>query len=186
MLLNLPENNLSFNTELGLIFGKSSLDFGIYLEWLKINQIINNNISVINSFEYSLSSKWRLKLNKMSLLSLKYKYDRYQVNSNEDSRSTENIFSINFDSRFLKNFTFKTDFSTHFVNDFSDSTQNYTLQNLYLLYSKSNSKFSYMLNFRNIYNNGVIIRNAFSDNLLISNQVFTLPRVFLVELKYKF
>ena len=186
VILNLPENNLSFNTELGLIFGKSSLEFGIDLDWLKINQVINEAVSIINSFEYSLSSKWRVKLSKKTQLNLKYEHTGYQVNSDEDSRSTENIFSLNFDSKFLKNFIFKTDFSTHFVNDFSDNTQNYTLQNLYLGYSKPNSKLSYSLNFRNIYNNGVIVRNYFSNNLLISNQVFTLPRVFLVELKYKF
>jgi CarboxypepD_reg-like domain len=186
VILNLPEENLSFNTELGLIFSKSSLEFGIDLDWLKINQVINEDISIINSFEYSLSSKWLLKLSKKTQLNLKYEHSVYQVNSDKDSRSTENIFSLNFDSKFLKNFIFKTDFSTHFVNDFSDNTQNYTLQNLYLGYSKPNSKFSYSLNFRNIYNNGVIIRNYFSNNLLISNQFFTLPRVFLVELKYKF
>ncbi len=186
VILNLPEDNLSFNTELGLIFGKSSLDFGINLDWFKINQIINENISIINSFEYSLSSRWLIKLNKTTELNLKYEHTGYQVNSDEDSRSTENILSLNFDSKFLKNFIFKTDFSTHFVNDFSDNAQNYTLQNLYLGYSKPNSKFSYSLNFRNIYNNGIIVRNSFRNNLIISNQVFTLPRVFLVELKYKF
>lgn len=186
VILNLPEENISFNTEFGLIFGKSSLDFGIDLDWLKINQVINDDVSVINSFEYSLSSKYRVKLSKTTQLNLKFEHNGYKVTSDEDSRSIENIASLNFDTKFLKNFIFKTDFSTHFVNDFSDNTQNYTLQNLYLGYSKPNSKFSYSLNFKNIYNNGVIIRNHFSNNLLISNQVFTLPRVFLVELKYKF
>jgi hypothetical protein len=186
VILNLPEENLNININYGLIFKKSSLEFGIDLEWFKINQLINNEVDIINSFEYSLSSKWVIKLSKKTQLNLKYKHSGYQVNSDEDSRSSENIFSLNFDSRLLKNFIFKTDFSTNFVNDFSDNTQNYTLQNLYLGYSKPNSKFSYSLNFRNIYNNGVIIRNSFRNNLLISNQVFTLPRVFLVELKYKF
>jgi len=186
VILNLPEKNLSFNTELGLIFNKSSLEIGVDLDWLKINQVINENVSIINSFEYSLSSKYLVKLNKTTQFNLKYAHNGYQVSSDKDSRSIENIFSLNFDSRFLKNFIFKTDFSTHFVNDFSDNTQNYTLQNLYLGYSKPNSKFSYSLNFRNIYNNGVIVRNSFSNNLLISNRIFTLPRVFLVELKYKF
>jgi len=186
VILNLPEENLSFNTELGLIFGKSSLDFGVDLDWLKINQVINNDVSIINSFEYSLSSKWRIKLNKKTQLNLKYEHNGFQVNSEKDSRSRENIASVNFDTKFLKNFIFKTDFSSHVVKDFSDNTQNYTLQNLYLGYAKPNSKFSYSLNFRNIYNNGIIIRNTFNGNLLISNQVFTLPRIFLIELKYKF
>lgn len=186
VILNLPEDNLSFNINYGLIFNKSSLELGVDLDWLKINQVINEEISTINSFEYSLSSKWLLKLSKKTQLNLKYQYSGYQVYSDEDSRSAENIISLNFDSRFLKNFIFKTDFSTHFVNDFSGNAQNYTLQNLYLGYSKPNSKFSYSLNFKNIFNNGVIIRNSFSNNLLISNQVFTLPRIFLLELKYKF
>lgn len=186
VILNLPEENLSFNTELGLIFGKSSLDFAIDLDWFKINQVINDDINIINSFEYSLSSKWRIRLNRTTQLNLKYEHTGYQVKSEEDSRSTENILSLNFDTKFLKNFIFKTDFSTHFVEGFSDKTQNYTLQNLYLGYSKPNSKLSYSLNFRNIYNNGVIVRNSFSNNLLMSNQIFTMPRVFLVELKYKF
>ena len=158
----------------------------MYAEWLKANQVINNNINVINTFEYSFSSKYVVKLNKKTQLNFKYKHTGYQVKSNEKSQSTENIFSLNFDSRFLKNFIFKTDLSTYFVNDFSDNSQNYTLQNLYLGYIKPNSKFSYSLNFKNIYNNGVIIRNSFSNNLITSNRVFTLPRVFLLELKYKF
>tara|TARA_R110001606_G_C15390481_1_gene651494 strand:+ start:1467 stop:4121 length:2655 start_codon:yes stop_codon:yes gene_type:complete len=186
VILNLPEESVNVNTELGLIFDKSSLEFGINLDWLKINQLINNNLSIVNSFEYDISSKWLLKLTKKTQLNLKYKYSGYQVKTDENSRSSENIISLNFDSKFLKNFIFKTDFSTHFVNDFSNKSQNYTLQNLYLGYTKPNSKLSYSLNFKNIYNNGVIISNSFSNNLLITNQVFTLPRVFIVELKYKF
>lgn len=186
IILNLPEESLGFNTEFGLILNKSSLDFQVTLDWLKTNQVINEEVNVINSFEYDLSGKWLLKLNKRTQLSLRYNHSGYQVKFGEESRSTEDKISLNFDTRFLKNFIFKTNFSTHFVNDFSDNTQNYTLQNLSLGYYKPNSKLSYSLNFRNIYNNGVIIRNTFNNNLFISNQVFTLPRVFLVELKYKF
>ena len=186
VILNLPEENLSLNTNYGLIFKKSSLEFGAYLEWLKSNQVINETVDIINSFEYSFSGKWLLKLSKKTQLNIKYKHSGFQVISDGESRSSENTFSLNFDTKFMKNFIFKTDFSTNFVNDFSDNTQNYTLQNLYLGYSKPNSKLSYSLNFRNIYNNGVIVRNSFSNNVLLSNQVFTLPRVFLLELKYKF
>lgn len=186
IILNLPENNLSINTQLGLVFNSSSLEIGLGLDWLKMNQIINENISIINSYEYNLSTKWQLKLSKKMQLNLKYEHIGYQVNSDENSSSSENILSLNFDSKFLKNLIFKTDFSTHLVNDFSNNTNNYTLQNLYLGYAKPNSKFSYSLNFRNIYNNGVIIRNTFSSNILTSNQIFTLPRLFLAELKYKF
>lgn len=186
VILNLPEENLNLNTEIGFIFNKYSLEFEVNLEWFKINQIINEYVSVLNSFEYSLNSKLLLKLSKKTHLNLKYQHTDFQVKSEEDSHSTQNIFSLNFDTKFLKKFIFKTDFSTHFVNDFSDNAQNYTLQNLNLRYSKPNSKFSYGLNFRNIYNNGLIVRNSFSNNLLLSNQIFTLPRVFLVELKYKF
>lgn len=186
VILNLPEENLSLNTNYGLIFNKSSLEFEVYLEWLKNNQVINETIDVLTSFEYSLSSKWLFQLTKKTQLNLRYKHSGFQVLSDEDSRSSEHVLSLNFDTKFLNNFIFKTDFSTNFVNNFSDENQNYTLQNLYLGYSKPNSKFSYSLNFRNIYNNGVIVRNNFSNNILISNQVFTLPRLLLVELKYKF
>lgn len=186
VILNLPENNFNLSTDLGLIFKKSSLEFGIDLDWLKTNQLINEDLNIIKSFEYTLSSRWLLKLNKKTQFNLKYEHNGYKVKSDEDSRFIEDIFSLNFDTKLLKNFIFKTDFSTHFVNDFSDTNQNYTLQNLYIGYSKPNSKFSYSINFRNIYNNGVIVRNSFSNNLLISNKVFTLPRVFLFELKYKF
>ena len=185
-ILNLPENNLNFNTELGFVFKKSSLEFGIDLDWLKINQLIDNEVNLINSFEYTLRSKFLLKLNKTTQMNVKYVYNGYNVISDEYSESSEQIISFNFDTRFLKNFIFKTDFSTHFVNDFSNTSQNYTNQNLYLGYSKPNSKFSYSLNFRNIYNNGILVRNNFTNNLLVSNQIFTLPRVLLFELKYKF
>lgn len=186
VILNLPEESLGFNTEFGLMFDKSNLDLSFSLDFFKTNQLINNKINVINSYEYNLSGKWGVKLSKKTQMSLKYNYSEYKVRFDEDSRSTENKISLNFDSRFLKNFIFKTNFSTHLVNDFSNNTQNNVLQNLSLGYYKPNSKFSYGLKFNNIYDNGVIIRNTFSNNLLISSQVFTLPRVFLFELKYKF
>lgn len=186
VILNLPEENLSLNTDLGLIFDKSSLEFGVDVDLLKINQVINEEVSVINSLEYSLNSKYLLNLSKKSALSLQYKHTGFQVLSENNERSTENVFSLKYDLKFLKNFIFKTDFSTHFVNDFSDRNTNYTVQNAYLGYTKPNSKFSYSLNFRNIFNNGVIVSNNFSGNLISSNQIFTLPRVLLAELTYKF
>lgn len=186
IILNLPQTNLGLKTDFGFLFNKSTLEFGIDSDWSRVNQVINEKINYINSFEYNLSTKWQLKWNKKTQLSLKYRHSGYQVNSREKSQSSEDTFSINFDSRFLKNFIFKTDFTTHFVNDFSENSQNYTLQNLYLGYAKPNSKLSYNLSFRNIYNNGVIVRSSFSNNLIMSNQVFTIPRVLLLELKYKF
>jgi hypothetical protein len=186
LILNIPEENFNINSDFGFIFNKSNLDFSLYAEWLKGNQVVNNNVSVINTFEYAFSSKYVIKLTKNTQINLKYKHSGSEIQTGENNTSTEDVLSINFDSRFLKNFIFKTDFSTHFVNDFSDNSQNYTLQNLYLGYRKPNSKFSYSLNFKNIYNNGVIIRNSFSNNLISSNQIFTLPRIFLLDIKYKF
>lgn len=186
LILNIPEENFNINSDFGFIFNKSNLDFSLYAEWLKGNQVVNNNVSVINTFEYAFSSKYVIKLTKNTQINLKYKHSGSEIQTGENNTSTEDVLSINFDSRFLKNFIFKTDFSTHFVNDFSDNSQNYTLQNLYLGYRKPNSKFSYSLNFKNIYNNGVIIRNSFRNNLISSNQIFTLPRIFLLDIKYKF
>lgn len=186
LILNIPEENFNINSDFGFIFNKSNLDFSLYAEWLKGNQVVNNNVSVINTFEYAFSSKYVIKLTKNTQINLKYKHSGSEIQTGEVNKSTEDVLSMNFDSRFLKNFIFKTDFSTNFVNDFSDNSQNYTLQNMYLGYRKQNSKFSYSLNFKNIYNNGVIIRNSFSNNLISSNQIFTLPRIFLLEVKYKF
>ncbi len=186
VVISLPEKNLNFNTNYGLIFNRSSLEFDVDLDWLRMNQVLNEEVRSINSFEYSLSSKWIFKLSKRIQLNLKYEHSGYQVRYDNDSHATESIFFLNVDSKFLKNFIFKTDLSTHFVNDFSEVNQNYTLQNLYLGYVKPNSHFSYSLHFRNIYDNGLIMRNSFGLNLLMSKQIFTLPRVFLFELKYKF
>jgi hypothetical protein len=122
----------------------------------------------------------------MTQLNLKYRHSSYLVYSDEKSQSTEDIVSLNFDCKILKNFIFKTDFSKHFINDFTENTQNYTIQNLFLGYAKPNGRLSYSLIFRNIYNNGVLVRNSFANNLIMSNQVFTIPRVLLLELKYKF
>lgn len=186
VILRLPEENLSFNTNYGLIFNKSSLEFDFFLEWLKTNQVINANVDALESYEYSLSSKLLFELNQNAQLNFSYKHSSVQLNTGGNSKSTENIISLTFDTKLFNNFIFKTDFSTNFVNDFTGNSQNYTLQNLYLGYSKPNTKFTYSLNFRNIYNNGVIIRNNFANNIILSKQVFTLPRTFLFELKYKF
>ncbi|PQJ80606.1 carboxypeptidase-like regulatory domain-containing protein [Polaribacter porphyrae] len=186
VLLSLAEQSLSSFNEFGLVFNKSSLDFTFSFDWFKTNQVINNNVTQINSYEYYLKTKWLYKLSKASQLNLQYKYSGYDVVAEGDNNSSEHTFSLNFDTKLFKNVIFRTDFSTNFVTNFDEGTQNYTIQNLFLGYSKPNSPISYNINFKNIYNNGVIVRNTFGNNLFISNQVFTLPRVFLFELNYKF
>lgn len=186
MLLRLPEETLNLFTDFGLIFNNFSVEFEANIDWSKENQLINNNFNKVYSFQYSLGNKWLVKLNKTAQLSLEYEHIGYHITSGEKYKSTDDIISLTFESRFLKNFLFKTDFSSHFVRDFSNASQNYQLQNLYLGYAKPNKKFSYSLNFKNIYNNGLIVNNSFNDNLVISNQIFTLPRVLLFSLKYKF
>ncbi|MHB0755219.1 hypothetical protein [Polaribacter sp. M15] len=186
ILLRLAEQSLSSFNEFGFVFNKSSLDFTFSLDWFKTNQVINNNVTQINSYEYYLKTKWLYKLTKVSQINLQYKYSGYNVVAEGDNNSSEHTFSLYFDTKLFKNLIFKTDFSTNFVSNFDEGTQNYTIQNLFLGYSKPNSPFSYNINFRNIYDNGVIVRNNFSSNVFISNQIFTLPRVFLFELNYKF
>lgn len=186
VLLSLAEQSLSSFNEFGLVFNKLSLDFTFSFDWFKTNQVINNNVTQINSYEYYLKTKWLYKLTKASQLNLQYKYSGYYVVAEGDNNSSEHTFSLNFDTKLIKNVIFRTDFSTNFVSNFDEGTQNYTIQNLFLGYSKPNSPLSYNINFRNIYNNGIIVRNTFGNNLFISNQVFTLPRVFLFELNYKF
>lgn len=186
ILLRLAEQSLSSFNEFGLVFNKSSLDFNFSFDWFKTNQVINNDITQINSYEYYLKTKWLYKLTKASQLNVQYKYSGYDVAVEGDNNSSEHTFSLNFDTKLFKNLIFRTDFSSNFVSNFDERTQNYTIQNLFLGYSKPNSHFSYNINFRNIYNNGIIVRNSFGNNLFISNQIFTLPRVFLFELNYKF
>lgn len=186
VLLRLAEQSLSSFNEIGLVFSKSSLDFTFSFDWFKTNQVINNNVTQINSYEYYLKTKWLYKLTKASQINFQYKYAGYDVVAEGENNSSEHTFSLNFDTKLFKNVIFRTDFSTNFVSNFDEATQNYTIQNLFLGYSKPNSPFSYNINFRNIYDNGIIVRNTFGNNLLISNQIFTLPRVFTLELNYKF
>lgn len=185
-LLSLPEKSLSINSELGLVYNKASLEFGFDLDWLGANQLINNEVFPIDSYELEFRTKWMKKFGAKTRFQLKHAFSLYNVVSDFRSNSSENVLSLQFQTEILNRVVFKTDFSGHLVSDFEDDFRKYFIQNIYLGYSIPNNPWSFSLNANNLYNNGLIVRNYFSENLITSNQIFTLPRVLYFEMIYRF
>ncbi|MCF6295049.1 MAG: carboxypeptidase-like regulatory domain-containing protein [Flavobacteriaceae bacterium] len=187
ILLNLPETSLGFMGEVGRYFeSSSSLDFSMSLDWSQTNQGINNDVTIIEAYDYGFNTEWRQKINSKTHLNLEYKINVNTIVNEGKSTFVENILSLKFDSRLFKNTTFKTDFSVYFINDYENVKSSYAIPNIYFDYRKPNSKFSYGLVLENILNNGVILNNSFTNTIIASQKTFTLPRVFLFKLKYKY
>lgn len=187
VLIDLPETSLSFNAVLGREIKNTFLDFSFIFEWSKTNLLINSTLAAINEYDYWVSTKWLINLNKKTHFTIQYKANiNNVVENNESSTFTENIITSKLDCNLFKNITFKTDVSLHFVNDYTNKNNSFVLPNIYLNYKKPNSKFNYGLVMENIFDNGVIFNNSFSKSIISSQKVFTLPAVFLAKLNYKF
>jgi CarboxypepD_reg-like domain len=187
ILLNLPETSLGFMGEVGRYFGSSSnLDFSMSLDWSQTNQVINNDVTIIEAYDYRFSTEWMQKINSKAHLKLSHEININTIVNKGKSTFVENVLSLKFDSRLFKNTTFKTDLAVHFIKDYERVKSSYAIPNIYLDYRKPNSKFSYGLVLENILNNGVILNNSFSNTIITSQRTFTLPRVFLLKLRYKF
>jgi len=186
VLLSFPETSLSFIGESSFKIKASNLDLSFSLDWSKINQMINEVVNNIDSYEYNFSAKWLKNINDETHLSFEFENNSNLIVEDDKASFIENIISLKFDSRFLKNIVLKTNASMHFINDYDNVKTNYIIPNIYVDYKNPNSKFSYGLMLENIFNNGVVLNNSFSNNMISSQKIFILPRVFLFKMRYKY
>ncbi len=184
--INRTDSSLLFNLESGKTFKTFHIDFKFSLDFSKINQIVNSNILFINTYDYLFSSTFMKKINKKSHISLNYTKSVNIVVNNNTSTFTEDVLTLKYDLKLLKNITFKPNISTYYISDYEDTKSNYILANASIDYKKPNKKLSYGLQFNNIFNNGIVLNSSFTETVIQSNKIFTLPRILLFKLNYKF
>jgi hypothetical protein len=101
------------------------------------------------------------------------------------SHLTSDRLSFDFDIDFLKNFNFKTDYEVTFNEDSYNQKTDFRIANAYLTYQKKNNPFRFELSAQNYLNNSTKITNSFSDYMISSSTVYTLPRIVMLTVSYK-
>lgn len=107
-----------------------------------------------------------------------------QLKASYDSETTSDNISFGMDYKFLKNFTFKGNYSYN-ISKYNASNIKFEQANVSLDYKKENSPWLFMLQGNNLFNTGLINNVSFSDFQIVNANTYVLPRVFLFSVQYK-
>ena len=185
-LIFINDTSLNFYVEGLKKFKFFNLDFELSLDWSRINQIVNGNISPIETQDYMFKNNFKKKINKYSHINLSHSYNINSVVDTGDSNLTENVFALNFDTKLFKNFRFDVDLSRHFINDFQDKKSTYTIANSTLRYKSKRQSLTYGLLMYNIFNNDKIVNSFLSETVFRTERKYSLSRTLMFQLELKF
>lgn len=187
-IFNRPENSIDLDVSLskkikGLKF--SANGGGAYNEFF---QLVNDDVSINITRDLFASGKIQTTFKKLPNLELEYSYSpSFLKIANDESVFQNNRFSGFIDYTFLKDFTFKADYSrVNFKNLSQDSSNDFDVANASLFYQKEDSPWGFEIKATNLFNTQFKRRSTFSDFLISDQSTFIIPRVILFSASYKF
>ena len=159
-------------------FGKIRANFNASLNYSKINQFIQNQVSVNEGITQTYTPGIRTNFKVAPNVSFNYRYA--VTTNNQGSRKTtftNRAPSVNFDAYILKKITFRTDYtytSQDIGNGQSQSFQNW---NGNISYRKDkDAKWEYQLSGTNLLNIDAQIRNNANNISVFTSETFIQPR----------
>ena len=159
-------------------FGKIRASFNAGLNYSKINQFIQNQVSVNEGITQTYTPGIRTNFKVAPNVSFNYRYG--VTTNNQGSRKTtftNRAPSVNFDAYILKKITFRTDYtytSQDIGNGQSQSFQNW---NGTISYRKDkDAKWEYQLSGSNLLNIDTQIRNNANNISVFTSETFIQPR----------
>jgi hypothetical protein len=184
--------NSSFADENFNIFGRIQRTFGkiraslnTSFNYSKINQFVQGEQSLNESFTQSFTPGVRTNFRVAPNVSLRYLYR--VVQNNLGGRDTEFIIkspSIDFDAYFMKKFTFITKYS-YTVQDTETTSQSFQNWDAQLLYRKEkDAKWEFELKMTNILNIDSQVRTSANTISVLNSETFIQPRFITLRVVY--
>ncbi len=183
---NLEDEVLSGSANYQRTFGKIKISARGALSYSNLNNIVNNSPSTSESLTQSYRGAVATSFKNAPNVELGYNYsiNNYNNGGNETTFYTSTPF-VEFNTPFLKNFIFTSDFNYYKYNDAADTVENeYAFLNADLSYQKKDSKWEYSVQLTNLLNNTELNQDTFNELYYRTSTYIVQPRYVMFKIKY--
>jgi hypothetical protein len=175
---NFADENVNITGRIQKTYGKVRASLNASFNYSKINQIIQDELSVNQGFTQTYIPSIRTNFKIAPNFSLSYRYS--VTNNNQGSRETQfttKAPSATFDAYIWKKVTLKSNYSYTIQDDGSNEPQSFQIWDASLAYRKNkDSKWEYEVRARNILDIDSQVRNSANAVSAIASQTFIQPR----------
>ena len=182
----LTDESISASARWDKTFGKFKVNLKANLGLSKYYNIINDIQNKSESFNQNYTAS--VLTNFKEWPNIEIGYQRI-INQYDNDNNLENMFSTdkpfaNFQAVFLKDFSFKADYSYYNYADQDRTLNTYSFLDASLHYQKKDSKWEYKLGVTNLLNTASINQDSFNQNFSNTTEYFVQPRYGIFTIKY--
>ncbi|MBU2995133.1 outer membrane beta-barrel protein [Cellulophaga baltica] len=184
---NLEDDVLSGSANFQRTFGKIKVSTRASLSYSNLNNIVNDEPSVSESFTQSYKASLATSFKNAPNIELGYNYsiNDYNNGGTESTYFTETPYA-RFDAAFLKNFIFLADFDYYSYYDDADTIDNkYGFLDTSLSYQKKDSKWEYSIEVTNLLDNQEINQDSYNELYFSTSMYVVQPRYTMLKIKYE-
>lgn len=182
---NFADESFTANTRFEKTFGKIKTSLRGNFTYSKFNQIVNNELSINESFMQSYRTRISTNFRKAPNVEIGYNLtiNEYEQGSGRTKFYTQSPF-INVDAYFLKGFIFKADYSYYNYKNEEKTLNTYSFFDSSLSYQKKDSKWEYKIGITNILNTKSLNQDNSNTLFTSTSEYFIQPRYAMFSIKY--
>ncbi|MFT5103960.1 MAG: hypothetical protein ACI86C_001621 [Candidatus Latescibacterota bacterium] len=180
------DENISAFGRIQRTFGKLRASLNVNLNYSKINQFVQSNQSLNESFTHSYTPGLRTNYKEAPNVSFRY---RYAVSTNNQGSSATSFYtnapSIEFDAYIKKAFTFRTNYTYNRLSDTGGEINSFQNWDASLAYRKSaDAKWEFELKATNLLDIDSQVQNSSNNISVFTSETFVQPRFVTCRLTY--
>lgn len=182
---NFADETFTANGRFERTFGKIKASVGGTLSLSKINQEINGNRTVNESFTQAYRTKISTNFRNAPNIEVGYNLsiNNYDQGNNSNRFVTKSPY-VNVDAYFLKSFIFTADYSYFNYSNEERTINNYSFLKAELSYQKKDSQWEYSVKGTNLLNTKSLNQDNSNSFLTSTSEYFIQPRYVILGLKY--
>ncbi len=183
---NFPDETLSAFGSFGKRIKKMQYTISGNLNWSTFNNIINNAVTASESFTQNYRASARSNFKEFPNFEVGYNaiINEYDNGGVASTFYTHRPFA-NIEFNFLKDFTFKADWSYYdYSNKEKTVKNNYSFLSADLYYQKKDSKWEYRIQATNLLDVQTINQDSFNEVFNTTSEYAVMPRILMLTVKY--
>jgi len=183
---NFPDETLTAFGSFGKRIKKMQYTISGNLNWSNFNNIINAAVTTSESFTQNYRTSARSNFKEFPNFELGYNVliNEYDNGGVASTFYTHRPFA-NIEFNFLKDFTFKADWSYYdYSNKEKTVKNNYSFLSADLYYQKKDSKWEYRIQATNLLDVQTINQDSFNETFNTTSEYAVMPRILMLTVKY--
>ncbi|NRD23307.1 TonB-dependent receptor [Winogradskyella litoriviva] len=183
---NFADESVSTFGRIQRTFGKLRASLRANFNYSKINQFVQGNRSVNESFTQTYTPELSTNFREWPNVTLKYRHRISDTNQGgDDIKYTTSAPSVEFDAYIWDSLTFRTDYAYTEQSSNVGPTESFKTWNASLAYRKDqDAKWEYQIKASNLLNIDSNVNNGSSNISVYSSETFILPRFITFRLTY--